>query len=141
MPNSPVQCQANTYESWHASSNQPCCLLTLSTELHMRVSAYLEELPRVLGDAVRDEHDEVAACAGVGDGLPEDAHAEDELVPVQQRHVRLLRPRRGRHPAAANGQQGRRGEEGGPEPQPGRRRPHRVPHRLPRWSGESSAIR
>jgi hypothetical protein len=79
-----------------------------------------EELPRVLGDAVGDEHDHVPARAGVAEGLAEDPHAEDELVAVQQRDVGLLRRRRCRH-----GEQQRRRDEGrgGQE----RRWPHRWP--------------
>jgi hypothetical protein len=48
-----------------------------------RGGANLEELPRVLRDAVGDEHDHVAPRADVADGLAQDAHAEDELVPVE----------------------------------------------------------
>ncbi|BAS90095.1 Os04g0517350, partial [Oryza sativa Japonica Group] len=83
----------------------------------------LKLLPRVVGDAVGDEHDQVPARARVADGLAQDAHAEDELVPVQQRDVGLLRRRRRRRPA----EQRRRGEGGHEgQGQPGRRRrPHR----------------
>ena len=42
--------------------------------------AYLEELPRVVGDAVGDEHAQDPARARVADGLALDAHAEAELV-------------------------------------------------------------
>ncbi|BAS79849.1 Os02g0624700, partial [Oryza sativa Japonica Group] len=95
--------------------------------LHYKPRTYLEQLPRVLGHPVGDEHHEVAAGVRVADGLAEDPHAEDELVPVQQRHVRLVLGRRRRRPATGR-QHGRRDEERGPEPYP-RRRPPPPPHR------------
>ena len=86
--------------------------------------ANLEEVPRVLGDAVGDEHDHVAPRAGVADGLAQDAHAEDELVAVQQRDVGLLRRRQ------RPGEQRHRDEGGGQEGPPARRRSHRRPARV-----------
>lgn len=52
-------------------------------------NSYREEILGVIGDAIGDENDHVLLRSGVSDRFAEDSNAKEELIAVEQRHVRL----------------------------------------------------